>query len=210
MTLKIYGIAASRAVRTLWCAEELGLPYEHIKLSFNDPAIKEPAFLALNPNGAIPVIDDNGVVVFESLAINLYLAERYGAGGLGPAGFEEEAHILQWTFWAASEIESQTRIWFQHTVYLPEAERRPEAVAGAMETIGKKLAIAEQVFAGREWLVAGRFTVADLNLAVVLARLKELGGDAYPNVSAWHARCMARPAAQRAMELRAQAMRAAG
>jgi glutathione S-transferase len=79
-----------------------------------------------------------------------------------------------------------------------------------METIGKKLAIAEQVFAGREWLVAGRFTVADLNLAVVLARLKELGGDAYPNVSAWYARCMARPAAQRAMEMRAAALRAAG
>jgi glutathione S-transferase len=210
MTLKIYGIAASRAVRTLWCAEELGLPYEHIKLSFNDPAIKEPAFLALNPNGAIPVIDDNGVVVWESLAINLYLAERYGAGGLGPSGFEEEAQILQWTFWAAAEIESQTRIWFQHTIYLPEAERRAEAVAGALEAIGKKLAVAEQVLASRQWLVADRFTVADLNLAAVLMRLKELGGEAYPSLCAWHARCMARPAAQRAMELRAQAMRAAG
>ncbi|MFZ4650717.1 MAG: glutathione S-transferase family protein [Rubrivivax sp.] len=203
MTLKIYGIAASRAFRNLWCAEELGLPYEHVKISFNDPAIKEPAFLALNPNGAIPVIDDNGVVVFESLAINLYLAERYGAGGLGPSGFEEEAQILQWTFWAATEIESQTRIWFQHTVYLPEAERRPEAVAAALAAIGAKLAIADGVLAQRPWLVAGRFTVADLNLAAVLVRLKELGGDACPNLSAWHARCMARPAAQRALAMRA-------
>jgi glutathione S-transferase len=150
------------------------------------------------------------VVVWESLAINLYLAERYGAGGLGPSGFEEEAQILQWTFWAAAEIESQTRIWFQHTIYLPEAERRAEAVAGALEAIGKKLAVAEQVLASRQWLVADRFTVADLNLAAVLMRLKELGGEAYPSLCAWHARCMARPAAQRAMELRAQAMRAAG
>jgi len=203
MTLKIYGIAASRAFRNLWCAEELGLPYEHVKISFNDPAIKEPAFLALNPNGAIPVIDDNGVVVFESLAINLYLAERYGAGGLGPSGFEEEAQILQWTFWAATEIESQTRIWFQHTVYLPEAERSAQAVAGALAAIGAKLAIADGVLAQRPWLVAGRFTVADLNLAAVLVRLKELGGDACPNLSAWHARCMARPAAQRALAMRA-------
>ena len=210
MTLKIYGIAASRALRTLWCAEELGLPYEHVKLSFHDPAIKEPAFLALNPNGSIPVIDDNGVVVWESLAINLYLAERYGAGGLGPSGFEEEAQILQWTFWAATEIESQTRVWVQHTVYLPEAERRPEAVAGALEAIGKKLAVADQVLASREWLVAGRFTVADLNLAAVLMRFKELGGEVWPNVAAWHARCLARPAAQRALEMRALAMRAAG
>jgi glutathione S-transferase len=203
MTLKIYGIAASRALRNLWCAEELGLPYEHVKISFDDPALKQPAFLALNPNGAIPVIDDDGVVVFESLAINLYLAERYGAGSLGPSGFAEEAQILQWTFWAATEIESQTRIWFQHTVYLPEAERRPEAIAGALKAIDGKLAIAEKVFAERDWLVGGRFTVADLNLAAVLTRLKELGGDAYPKLSAWHARCLARPAAQRAFAMRA-------
>ena len=203
MTLKIYGIAASRALRNLWCAEELGLPYEHVKISFDYPALKQPAFLALNPNGAIPVIDDDGVVVFESLAINLYLAERYGAGGLGPSGFAEEAQILQWTFWAATEIESQTRIWFQHNVYLPEAERRPEAIAGALKAIDQKLAIAETVFAERDWLVGGRFTVADLNLAAVLTRLKEFGGDAYPKLSAWHARCLARPAAQRAFAMRA-------
>jgi glutathione S-transferase len=73
-----------------------------------------------------------------------------------------------------------------------------------LEAIGKKLAVAEQVFASRDWLVAGRFTVADLNLAAVLARLKELGGrHAWPKLSAWHARCMARPAAQRAFAMRA-------
>jgi glutathione S-transferase len=203
MTLKIYGIAASRAVRTLWAAEELGLPYEHVKLSFTDPALKEPAFLALNPNGAIPVIDDDGVVMFESLAINLYLARRHGAGTLGPANAEEEAQVLQWTLWAATEIESQTRIWAQHTFYLPEAERRPEALAGALEAIGKRMAVADGVLAGRPWLVGGRFTVADLNVAATLIRFTELGGPAHPHLAAWHARCMARPAAQKAMAMRA-------
>jgi glutathione S-transferase len=203
MTLKIYGIAASRAVRTLWAAEELGLPYEHVKLSFTDPALKEPAFLALNPNGAIPVIDDDGVVMFESLAINLYLARRHGAGTLGPANAGEEAQVLQWTLWAATEIESQTRIWAQHTFYLPEAERRPEALAGALEALGKRMAVADGVLAGRPWLVGGRFTVADLNLAATLIRFTELGGPAHPHLAAWHARCMARPAAQKAMAMRA-------
>jgi glutathione S-transferase len=203
MTLKIYGIAASRAVRTLWAAEELGLPYEHVKLSFTDPALKEPAFLALNPNGAIPVIDDDGVVMFESLAINLYLARRHGAGTLGPANLEEEAQMLQWTLWAATEIESQTRVWAQHTFYLPEAERRPEALAGALEALGKRMAVADGVLAGRPWLVGGRFTVADLNLAATLIRFTELGGPAHPHLAAWHARCMARPAAQKAMAMRA-------
>jgi len=203
MTLKIYGIAASRALRTLWTAEELGLPYEHVKLSFTDPALKEPAFLALNPNGAIPVIDDDGAVVFESLAINLYLARRHGAGTLGPADWAEEAQVLQWTLWAATEIESQTRIWVQQMIYLPEAERDPAVVAAALQALAKRLAIADGVLAVRPWLLGDRFTVADLNLAAVLMRFKELGGEAHPHLSAWHARCLARPAAQRALALRA-------
>lgn len=202
MTLKIYGIAASRALRTLWTAEELGLPYEHVKLSFTDPALKEPAFLALNPNGAIPVIDDDGTVVFESLAINLYLARRHGAGTLGPTGWDEEAQVLQWTLWAATEIESQTRIWVQQMIYLPESERDPAIVAAALQALAKRLAIADEVLATRPWLVGDRFTVADLNLATVLMRFKELGGEAHPHLSAWHARCLARPAAQRALALR--------
>jgi len=204
MTLKIYGIAASRALRTLWTAEELGLPYEHVKLSFTDPALKEPAFLALNPNGAIPVIDDDGTVVFESLAINLYLARRHGAGVLGPADWAEEAQVLQWTLWAATEIESQTRIWVQQMIYLPEAERDPAVVAGALQALARRLAVADEFLAGRHWLVGGRFTVADLNLASVLMRFKELGGEAHPHLSAWHARCLSRPAAQRALALRVQ------
>jgi glutathione S-transferase len=202
MTLKIYGIAASRALRNLWTAEELGLPYEHIKVSYTDPALKEPAFLSLNPNGAIPVIDDGGTVVFESLAINLYLARRHGAGTLGAADWAEEAHMLQWTLWTATEIESQTRIWVQQMIYLPEAERDPAVLAAALQALARRLAVADGVLAGRPWLVGERFTVADLNLASVLLRFKEFGGEAHPHLSAWHQRCLARPAAQRALAMR--------
>lgn len=206
MTLKIYGTAASRAFRTLWMAEELGLAYEHIPYSFSGPEIKTPTFLAMNPNGSIPVIDDGGLVVWESLAINLYLARTYGAGTLGAGEAREEAHIQQWAFWTATEIETPSRNWFQHTVYLPEAERIPAVVAMALEALGKKFAVAEQHLSPRSWLVGERFTAADLNLAAALMRLKELGGEAFPHLVAWHARCMARPAAQRAMALRNAAM----
>jgi len=205
MTLKIYGIAASRAFRNLWAAEELGLPYEHIKLRFDGPEIKSPEFLKINPNGAIPAIDDDGILMFESLAINLHLARRYGAGTLGAASVAEDAHILQWTFWAATEIESLSRLWFTHTVYLPEAERKADQAAWALEGIRNKFPVVEGHLASRQWLAADRFTVADLNLAAVLMRLKEFGGEAFPHLWAWHARCLARPAAQRAMALRAAA-----
>ncbi|MFZ9372490.1 MAG: glutathione S-transferase family protein [Limnohabitans sp.] len=206
MTLKIYGTAASRAFRTLWAAEELGLPYEHIPYAFTGPEIKSAEFLARNPNGSVPVIDDGGLVVWESLAINLYLARTYGAGTLGAAHPAEEAHLQQWAFWTATEIETPTRNWFQHTVYLPETQRVSAVVDLALEALGKKLAVADQQFAQRPWLVGERFTVADLNLAGALMRLKELGGEAYPHVVAWHARCLQRPAAQRAVALRNAAM----
>ena len=80
MALKIYGVARSRAFRTLWMAKELGLDYEHIKVDFATGETRRPEHLALNPNGHVPVIDDDGFILWESMAINLYLAKKYGSG----------------------------------------------------------------------------------------------------------------------------------
>lgn len=206
MALTIYGTAASRAMRTLWAAEELGLPYEHVKLGFTGTELKTPEFLKINPNGMVPAIRDGDVTMFESLAINLHLARQYGAGALGAATPAEDAHILQWTFWGATELEPHVRQWFAHTVYLPEADRKPERVAEALEGLKPKFAIADSVLADREYFVAGRFTVADLNLAVILSRLADLGGAGWPHLAAWHARCMSRPAAVKALAMRAAAL----
>lgn len=79
MSLKIYGVARSRTFRTLWMAKELGLDYEHLTVDFATGETRTPAHLALNPNGHIPVIDDDGFVLWESMAINLYLAKKYSA-----------------------------------------------------------------------------------------------------------------------------------
>ena len=84
MALKIYGVARSRAFRTLWMAKELGLDYEHIKVDFATGETRAPEHFALNPNGHVPVIDDDGFILWELMAINLYLAKKYGRDGIYP------------------------------------------------------------------------------------------------------------------------------
>src|SRR3984893_9041287 len=103
--LKFYGVARWRAFRILWTAKELGLDYQHVKVDFASGEKREPGFLALNPNGPVPVIDDDGFILWESMAINLYLAKKYGMGGLYPSRLEDEARAWQWSFWGMTEVE---------------------------------------------------------------------------------------------------------
>lgn len=203
MALKIYGVAASRAIRPLWAAEELGIPYEHIPVHYQDAAtLSAPAYRGLNPNGTVPVIDDDGLVLFESLAITLHLARTRPEGGLWAASRSGESHILQWTLWAATEIEPLARQWFHHTGFLPPEKRRPELAEAARAQLQTRLRVLDEHVKAQPYLLADGFTVADLNLAAVLQRLAVLGGEHFPHATAWHQRCMGRPGAQRAMALR--------
>ena len=202
MTLKIYGIAASRAIRPLWAAEELGIAYEHIPVHYHSDTVKTPAYRALNPNGTVPVIDDDGLVLFESLAITLHLARTRAQGGLWAASPGAQSQILQWTLWAATEVEPLARQWFHHTSFLPPEKRQPEMADAALLGLTARLRILDQHLATRPYLVDGVFSVADLNVAAVLQRLGDLGGAAFASASDWHRRCMNRPAALRAFALR--------
>lgn len=203
MALKIYGVAASRAIRPLWAAEELGIPYEHIPVHYQDAAtLNAPAYRGLNPNGTVPVIDDDGLVLFESLAITLHLARTRPEGGLWAVSRSGESHILQWTLWAATEIEPLARQWFHHTGFLPPEKRRPELAEAARAQLQTRLRVLDEHVKAQPYLLADGFTVADLNLAAVLQRLAVLGGEHFPHATAWHQRCMGRPGAQRAMALR--------
>ena len=201
MTIKIYGLPASRTFRCLWAAEESGLPYENLPWSYLGPEIKQPAYLAINPNGTIPALTDDGFALFESLAINLYLARK--SGRLLPADAQGEARVLQWTLWAATECEPHIGAWYYHTQMLPAAERKPEVAADATAKLPKRLRVLEDALAERDCLLGREFTLADLNVVAVLFRAPQFGLDGFPRVAAWHARCLARPAAQRAIALRA-------
>lgn len=202
MTLKIHGIAASRAIRPLWAAEELGLEYEHVPLHFNAPETKQPPYLELNPNGTVPAMEDGGLVMFESLAMTLHLARKYGPGSLWPQEEGQQAQVLQWTLWAATEAEPPARQWFQHTQFLPPAQRDPAWAQAGLRKALDKVMLLDGILAQRDYLVGGAFTVADLNVSAVLQRLPAIAGGQAPHALAWHQRCFTRPAALRAFALR--------
>ena len=102
--LKIYGIPMSRAFRVLWMANELGLDYENVPIHFADSSSKTPEYLAINPNGKIPAIEDGGLKLWESMAINLYLAKKHDKG-LWLNSPETEAQATQWSVWVMAEVE---------------------------------------------------------------------------------------------------------
>jgi glutathione S-transferase len=173
MTLKIYGVLRSRASRNIWLVKEMGIPFEHVPViqayRLADPAAPgapfntaSPAFRAINPNGLIPTIDDDGLVLHESLAINLYLARKHG-GALAPRDLGEEGLMIMWALWAATECEPHTIQVLYHRVSKPEAERDPTVADAAIEALRRPFGVLNAALrAGGGHVVGGRFTVADI------------------------------------------------
>ena len=198
--ITLYGIPASRAFRCLWMLEELGLEYEHVPTNFLGDN-KQPDYLAINPNGRIPTLVDGDTVLWESMAINLYLAAKYD-GGLQPKSVEELGRATQWSFWGMTEIEKALLEYFFHTVILPEDQRDAAVPPAAAKQLEAPLAVLDGALEGRDHLVSDQFNVADLNLASVLswALPARLDLSAFPNVTRWLKACTSRPAAQAAMK----------
>ena len=191
--VKLYGIAASRAFRSLWAAEEIGVDYDHVPTHFRGDA-QSDEYRAINPNARIPALVDGDVALFESMAINLYLAKRYGEG-LVPADPAGEAQVFQWSVWAISEIEPlQMQIVIQ-TFFTPEDKRDAQVIERASGALARPLGVLDAHLAGQDWLLGDAFTLADLNLAAVMDLLVMVQFDfsAFPNVGRWLEACQARP-----------------
>lgn len=204
--LTIYGVYRSRATRNIWLASELGIPFKRVPViqanrlaNPNAPGVplhtRSPEFLKINPNGHIPSIDDDGLVLHESLAINLYLAKKHG-GPLAPANVAEDGQMSMWSVWAVTEVEPHAIQILYHRVAKPAAERDPKVAEAAVATLRAPFAVLNQALAKSEYLVGNRFTVADISLAEVfrMASAAPELFEAAPNVKAWLARCQARPA----------------
>ncbi len=196
--IKLYGVAMSRASRSLWALEEVGAEYENVQVNFAGDT-KKPEYLKINPNGRIPALVDGDVTLFESMAINLYLAQRYG-GDLWPSSLGDQARTVQWSVWGMTEIEPHLMQMVLNKVMLPEDQRDSAKVAEAEEAIQRPLAVLDQALADRDYLVVDRFSIADLNLASVLSMSAFVRFDLsnHANVKRWSDACLARPSFQRA------------
>ena len=201
--LRIYGVARTRAFRALWIANELGLDYEHVPIEIGEAGARRPPYLAINPNGRLPAIDDGGFTLWESLAITLYLAKKHGR--LYPATLEGEAKAWQWSLWAVQEVDRGVNIWSLHALRLPPEDRDPKRLAEALAVLEPPFKVLDGALAGRPYLLGDDFTVADLNVAAVIGRAVDMDLSAKPRLRDWLARCLARPAARAAQALRAEA-----
>jgi glutathione S-transferase len=186
-------------------AAELGLDYEHLPIEIGEAGARAPEFLAINPNGRLPVIVDNGFVLFESLAITLYLAKKHSPGKLYPATLQDEAKAWQWSFWAISEVDRGVNIWSLHAVRLPPAERDPAKREEALKVVAAPFKILDAAVAKQPYLLGNGFTVADLNVAAVVSRAIDMDLSAVPNLMAWLSRSLDRPAARVALALKNEA-----
>lgn len=216
MTLKIYGIGPSRAARPIWTALELGVPFDLISTPYAGGATRTPEFLAVNPNGHIPVLIDEraegAITVWESMACALYIARVHGkADGqtVAPATPREEAEALRWSFWTVSELEADALTVLMHRMAMPEEQRKPELADKAESRLKVPLAVIEkhlqaQHAKGEAYLAANRFTVADVCVASVASWVRPAAAllAQYPAVSAWLKVCLDRPAQAQARAMK--------
>lgn len=199
--LRIHGSARSRALRTLWMVGELGLDYQHEDLLPRSPGTKTPAYLALNPNARVPTIEDDGFVLSESMAINLYLAKKHNSP-LYPKSLQEEALCWQWSLWETDRLDRQIVNYQNHSSGLPEAERKPAVAEAAWAEMVPALDVLDGALARSGWLVGSAFSIADLNVASALYRGLTLDLSRWPRVAKWLHACWDRPAAKRARAMR--------
>ncbi len=197
--MKLYYVPKTRSLRPRWVLEELGVPYDLVRLDPRKGETRTPEHLARQPLGHVPALEDGEVRMFESVAICLYLAEKDPEGRLlPPAGTPGRAQTYQWLFYAMTELEPPlSAISAQNR--RPEAERDAATVAEARERFGKAAAALEPLLSRRAYLLGDAFTVADVVAGAVLSLGKAMGVlVGLPAVEAYVVRLKERPAWKRA------------
>jgi glutathione S-transferase len=199
--LTFYGTSKSRAARSLWAVEELGVKYEHVPVEV--AKAKSPEHLQRNPSGHIPVINDDGHYVWESMAVNLYLAEKYGKAPLWPAGVEGHGDCYKWSFFGMTEIEPHLMTLLRNQLFLPADQRDQKAIESATESLKGPLKVLDNQLKNQPHLLGNDFTIADLNVASVLsfAMLVKLDMSATPAAQAWLQKCLGRDANKKVRSL---------
>jgi glutathione S-transferase len=203
MSLTFYYAPMSSATRIHWALEELGVPYEKVKVDLAAGDQRKPEFLALNPNGKVPLLVEDGVPIYESLAILIHLGEKYGVEkGLFPAAGPDRAVALRWMTWAGVTLTDAISRIIRNSDRYPAEQRNEAAREQAKKDLVELWGIVDKELAGKEYLVGGKFSFADLAVAGYVMVTGRFGADisGLKNVAAWSARsAMQRPAMGRVM-----------
>ena len=199
--LQLFGSPISRAMRCLWMLEEMGVPYKLVERSTRAEDLHTPEYLRLNPNARIPTLMDGEVVLWESMAINLYLAQKY-EGPMHCTKSEMLGLATQWSFWVVLEMEALLLELLHHRALLPESVRDPSYAERDELLLKRPLSVLNGCLANHKFLVGESFTVADLNVASILAwgKMGRLDLSAHPEVMRWLDKCLSRPAYERVRE----------
>ena len=195
--LTIWGRRNSSNVQpVMWAVAELGLKYERKDLGGSFGGLDSPDFVAKNPNGLIPVIEDGDFVLWESNAIIRYLARGYGRHSLLPDIESDIARADQWMDWHKTTFAIPILELFHRTVRTEPDRRDPSVIAVAVEAAAQVMKMLDAHLAGRDFMVGGRLTMADLPFGTAVNRYKNLPADlpGFTNVDAWFARLRDRPA----------------
>ena len=201
--MKLYFAPNTRAVRTAWLLNELGLEYDLERYALGDKAMRAPEFLAINPNGRVPVLEDGDVRITESTAIAQYLVARYGNGRLAPAVDDPSFPVyLQWLHYGEGMMMGPMGNYVVEAILLPPERRSEEHAKRAQKLLGRLLVAVDTHLQDREYL-AGDFTAADTITGHACLMSHRMGIDLSqtPNVESYVARLKARPALQAALEL---------
>lgn len=191
--IKLYTFHLSTNGRKVHMAlEEAQAAYEIVAVNLMKGEQKNPDYLKLNPNGKVPTFVDDGVVMWESIAILLYLAEKFPAANLLPAAAADRARALQWLVWQPTTFGAPAAALFRQMRFTPEDKRDQKVIDQARAEVTKNVEILSGGLQGRDYL-AGTFSVADMALMPYLYVLAELGIAQSPTVDAYYKRLAARP-----------------
>jgi glutathione S-transferase len=201
--LKIWGRTNSVNVKkALWAAEELGLKYERIDAGMQFGVNNTPEYRRMNPTGLVPTIDDEGFVLWESHAIVRYLAAKHGAGTLWPSDARVRADADRWMEWAHS-FQASFRAVFWGLVRTPAEKRDMKAIEEAKAKCADLLSIPDSGLAGKKYFAGGTFSMGDIPLGchVHLWMRLPIERPSHPNLDAWFARLLERPAFRKIVDI---------
>src|ERR1700683_2332448 len=192
--MKLFEFGPTRSIRVRWTLQELGVPFEAVTVNLIAGEHRGAEYLKINPAGKIPTLIDGDLVLTESIAIVLYLAEKYPEKHLIPTDLGQRAELNKWLLFAVTELEQPLWRISHHTALYPENRRLPAEVILAKGDFAPVARVLEDHMKGREFVVGNSVTVGDFVMAYTLDWANEVGLlDDCPHLQAYIKRMYARP-----------------